>query len=351
MRRLERWLHQHIFKVGWLLTKNLQTTTILYYLIFLPGVFLHEFVLWLVAGIFNVRAERAIAWPEAQAVAELRLTFVKLNRNIGSFRLSIIYLAPLVAGILFIGFVANNVLNIGGFVQMLGDGRLENLDEALGVLTSSTDFWLWVYLVFAVGNTMWPDFSALRAWRPILIALVAAAVALYAVGLGDALVGQTLAGPVLQGVNIFAGTLGVVIAINLFFTAVLGGIESLIERVTGNSATFQNGKLVAMRREEVIRMRQQQREREAKQTSLAKTVRQSGPPSIYSMPFPIPGAPGRESDAVTVTKEPVPTLPTTETGRAGPAMITGTAVPRAEPRPPAQLTGGTTVDDESDDSD
>ena len=81
MRRLERWLHQHMFKVGWLLTKNLQTTTILYYTFFLPGVVLHEFIYWLVAGILNVRAERAIAWPEAQAIAELKLNFIKLARN------------------------------------------------------------------------------------------------------------------------------------------------------------------------------------------------------------------------------------------------------------------------------
>ncbi len=86
MRRLERWLHQHIFKVGWLLTKNLQTTTILYYTFFLPGVVLHEFIYWLFAGFINVRAERAIAWPEAQAIAELRLNFIRLARNTGRIR-------------------------------------------------------------------------------------------------------------------------------------------------------------------------------------------------------------------------------------------------------------------------
>jgi hypothetical protein len=64
-------MHQHIFKVGWLVTKKLRTTTTLYYTIFLPGVFLHEIVLWFIAGILNVRAERAIAWPEQQAIGEL----------------------------------------------------------------------------------------------------------------------------------------------------------------------------------------------------------------------------------------------------------------------------------------
>ena len=61
---LRRWLQQHVFKVGWLLTKNLQTTTILFYTLFLPGVILNQFVTWMAAGILNVRAERAIRGPK-----------------------------------------------------------------------------------------------------------------------------------------------------------------------------------------------------------------------------------------------------------------------------------------------
>lgn len=333
MRRLERSLHQHIFKVGWLLTKNLQTTTILYYLIFLPGVFVHEFILWLVAGIMDVRAERAIAWPESQAVAELRLTFVKLNKSAGSLKTALIGISPLLFGILFIGFVANNVLNVSGFVAALGDDVLDNLGAALGVLTSTPDFWLWVYLIFTVGTTMWPDLKLLRGWKPILTGIVIAVIVLYIAGLGDAMIGRGLMVPVYQGLNILSGTLGVLIAIELFFTAILGAVESVIERVTGDSATFQNGKLVAMRREEVLRMRQQQRERETKQAAAAKTQRAAGPPSIYNLPFPIPGAPGKEAEPIVVTKEAPVTLPTGETGRAGPALITGTAVVKPEPAP------------------
>ena len=69
-RQIERWLHQHIFKVGWLLTNNFQTTTVLYYILFLPGILLHECSLWLAAGILNVRAERAIEFPAEQEIGE-----------------------------------------------------------------------------------------------------------------------------------------------------------------------------------------------------------------------------------------------------------------------------------------
>ena len=324
------------------MTKKLQTTTILYYLIFLPGVAAHEFILWLTAGIMDVRAERAIEWPESQSVAELQLTFVKLNKNAGSLKTALIGISPLVFGILFIGFVANNILNVNGFVQALGDDALDNFGTALSVLTSTPDFWLWVYLIFTVGATMWPDLKLLRGWKPILTGIVIAVIVLYLAGLGDAVVGRGLMVPVYQGLNILSGTLAVLIAIDLFFTAILGAIESIIERITGDSATFQSGKLVAMRRDEVLRMRQQQREKEAKQAAVAKTQRAAGPPSIYNFPFPIPGAPGKETEPVVVTREAPVTLPTGDTGRAGPALITGTAVAKSE-SPPEPAVGSTTL--------
>ncbi|MEO8397943.1 MAG: hypothetical protein ABI700_33425, partial [Chloroflexota bacterium] len=162
MRRLERWQHQHIFKVGWLLTKNLQTTTIFYYTFFLPGVFLHEFVYWMAAGILNVRAERAIAWPEAQAIAELNLNFIKLNRNTSRIKVAIISIMPLISGLALIWLITNNVLNLNLVIAVLNGGKLEDFGSALTLLLSTPDVWIWVYLVFAIANTMFPNMEALR---------------------------------------------------------------------------------------------------------------------------------------------------------------------------------------------
>lgn len=109
---MERWLHQHIFKVGWLLTHNFHTTTVLYYTFFLPGVLLHEVVTWLVAGIVNVRAKGAIAWPERQDIGELRLNFVQITQRISPLQQFIISVAPLTVGMLVTWHVANNVFRL-----------------------------------------------------------------------------------------------------------------------------------------------------------------------------------------------------------------------------------------------
>lgn len=300
MRRLERWLHQHIFKVGWLLTKNLQTTTILYYTFFLPGVVLHEFVYWLMAGVLNVRAERAIEWPEAQAIAELKLNFIRLARNTGRIRVAIISIAPLVSGLALIWLITNDVLNLNAIITTIRGGSLEDVGTAISLLVSTPDVWLWVYLVFAIASTMIPDREALKGWRPILIGAGILIAVLYAAGVAQTVFIDTLATPISDGLNRLSLTFAVVIAVDLLITGVLGTIEAIIERITGDSATFQNGKLVAMTREEMLRQRDQQRAKQERQRQQSRERALVGPPSIYKLPLPIPDAPGKDLAAKVV---------------------------------------------------
>jgi len=350
MRRLERWLRQHIFKVGWLLTKDLQKTTILFYIIFLPGVVLHELVLWLTAGLLDVRAERAIEWPEAQAAAELRLTFVKLSRSATPLQIAVISAMPVIAGIALVGFIANNVLNVGSFFEIIAQGGLRRLGEAVTFLLETPDVFLWVYLLFTISNTMFPDSKALRGWRPVLIGLAIAIRATFIIGIGDVLIDYALAGPLQQILNILSATFAVIIAINLLATIVLGTVEAVIERITGDSATFQGDKLIAMRRAEIVELRRQQREKQIKQME-KKARLTGGPPSIYSLPLPIPGPPGRERSVVSSASEPQPMKAGGSLeGRAGPAMITGTAIARVESSPePADTDAAGATPDQDDD--
>jgi hypothetical protein len=322
MRWLEGWLHQHIFKVGWLLTKSLHTTTILYYTFFLPGVFLHELLVWLVAGILDVRAEGAIRMPERQEIAELKLNFIKIDhKKAGAFRVAVIYLAPLVGGIVAIWFITNNILNLSGFVALVGSGDLDSVGGAVSQLLATPDFWLWVYVVFAISATMTPEPQLLRGWRLVVPPLVVILILLYAIGVGNRLV-LTALESLAQGASFLIGTFAAVIGINVLMTGILGAIESVIERITGDSATFQNGKLVAMRRDEIARMRAEQAEkaRRAAEAASKQTPAQrraaAGPPSIYKLPLPIPGTPDKEgAEPITVTKESPPTFPGFDTER------------------------------------
>ncbi len=294
LRRLERWLHQHLFKVGWLLTQNFQTTTILYYTFFLPGVILHEVVYWLAAGVLNVRADRAVAFPEKQEVAELRLNFVKLSKKAGRLRLALISAVPLAVGIGVVLLIARDRLHIDQFLTILAEGDLDATYRAFITLTSATDFWLWVYMMFAIANTMMPNTKDLQGWWMIVGVLIAVFVVLVFLGAGEVVVSNVLMGPVASALNTLSGIFAVIIAVDFFMVLVLGTIESIIERVTGNSATFKDGKLIAMTRAEMLAQREQQLKRERQQAAKKAPALPSGPPSIYAVQLPIPGAPGKE---------------------------------------------------------
>lgn len=334
LRQLEVWLHQHIFKVGWLVTKQYQTTTVLYYAFFLPGIIINQAVFWLGAGLLNVSAERSISWPEKQEIGELKLDFIRLSKNVGPVRFAIISTIPLLVGMAAVWHIANNILNMPALWSAMNGGAL-GAGEALTQLTTAPDFWIWVYLAFSISNTMMPNFANLRGWRIILSVTGLLIVGLYALGAGDQIVMNNLRGPVSNALNSLSTIFAVVIAIDLFMVAALGTIEAIIERITEDSATFEQGKMITMRRSELLERRRQalavrpqQRRAAAKATAVP-----SGPPSIYKLHLPIPGPPGKEATTpettIVITSEPRPALPSTL--QTTPAVISGSITEKLPP--------------------
>lgn len=318
------------------MTKNFQTTTILYYTFFLPGIVIYEFVYWLVAGLLDVRAERAIAWPEKQEIGELRLNFVRLSKKASPVKVSIINIAPLVAGTLIIWFISGSILNVGPALELMSSGTLENFREGLNDLTSTPDFWLWVYFLFTVANTMIPDPKVLRTWGWVIAGFIIISGALFMVGIGGTALDESFFEPVINGLNGLSGIFGVVVVLDIFAIVLLSIIENTIEWITGDSATFKGGKMIAMRREEVQALKRQERERQraahkaAKQPVVIPGI--TGTPTIYKLPLPIPGPPGQEAvtpQAPTIL-QPQRSQPAISVGgqparRIEPAIISGVA--------------------------
>ena len=298
LRQLEVWLHQHIFKVGWLVTKNYQTTTILYYTFFLPGVALYEFVIWLIAGLLNVRAERSLSLPEKQEIGELRLNFVKLSRKTTPYKAALINISPLIFGIAIIWFVANYVISIQDALSVMNDGTLNNLDDSIRQLTSKSDFWLWIYVLFTVTNTMMPDQGVIRVWLRGGAFVIIALGIIFLFG-ANTLVNDEIFSPFISGLNALSGVFAFMIALNVFAVALLAIIENSIEWITGDSATFKDGKMITLSREEAKALRLQQRQKDLQLRQQQKRAPLlAGPPSIYKLELPIPAAPG-ESEPVT----------------------------------------------------
>lgn len=340
LQRMEDWLHQHVFKVGWLVTKNFQTTTILYYTFFLPGVFLYELVRYLVAGMLDVRAERAIAFPESQEIAELKLNFIKLNRKAPGWKVFIINAAPPLVGLLLVYLIADNIFDAEMVFAALAPGTLDAVGEMFTRLFTTPDFWLWAYLIFTISGVTIPNWIVVKDWRSIFITGGGLIALISLIGIGEN-VSTAVIPSVSNGLNTLSLLFALVLILNGIGIVVLSAIENSIERVTGDSATFKNGKLIAMRRSEILAIRQQERERsqKARQQQRQKPALPAGPPSIYHLPLVIPGPPGDEvltrAASRIIEPEERPAL-ADRPRREQPSQITGSAtVTSSAPAAPA----------------
>ncbi len=290
---------------------------------------LHQFVYWLIAGVFNVRADRAITWPAEQAIGELRLDFIRLAKGTDRLRIALISLAPLIAGLAAIWLISNHVLNVQSILDVVATGQWDNLPAALAKLTATPDFYIWVYIVFTISNTMMPSFTDLKPLRIVVIVLIGGVAASLIFHIADEAILRALSGPIRNGLQVLAGTFAVMMAFDLLAVAVLGTIEALIERVTGDSATFQNGKMITMSREELQRLREQEQAKKDRERSRRAST-PSGPPSIYKVQFPIPDLPGREA----ATAAPITVRRDDSAGLPAPSLPTAAAsTPSASPSP------------------
>jgi hypothetical protein len=227
---LERWIHRHAQGVGLLVTRDPDLALILYSLVFLPGILIHELSHWVMATILLVRAPRISVWPQRQPDGTLRLGYVETER-VDFFRESLIGIAPLVAGCGAILLIGYGRLAVGPIGPALAAGDVGGVLRGLAGVFASRDVIIWLYLIFAISNAMIPSASDRRAWLWLLLALVAAGVIVYWAGFGPFLA-ERLEGPLVTGINIIASAFSLTLFIDLIAIAVIWVAEALVSRLT-----------------------------------------------------------------------------------------------------------------------
>ncbi|MFC1959399.1 hypothetical protein ACFLYO_01695 [Chloroflexota bacterium] len=235
---LERWIHQHLYGVGWLLTQEKERATLIYYIILLPGVFLHEFTQWVVAGALKQKTSKVKVWPKPQANGSIRYDFVKLSRKTRLPASLAVGFAPLLTGIIIILFISQNIFSMPGIGLALKSRNLEVVFLALQNLFGTPDFWLWLYLLFAIGNAMLPTPSEIQGWPYILVIFAVITVLLFIIGLGEQFLIATMRGPVTQALQVLAAAFSAVLIVDIFAVLGLGITEQLLEKITGQKARY-----------------------------------------------------------------------------------------------------------------
>lgn len=161
---LTQWITKHIQGIGLLLTRDGQIALAIYFIMILPGVLVHELSHALAALLLGVRIRSFSIGIKRKKGGSVSLGSVEIAQA-DPFRSSLIGLAPLTAGSIVVLLIGSQVFGLRPFV-VNDAGRLWS---ELQSIYRTPDFWLWVYLVFAVSNAMLPSAADRHAWGTALI--------------------------------------------------------------------------------------------------------------------------------------------------------------------------------------
>jgi hypothetical protein len=226
----EKWIHSHLYGVGWLMTNDYKSATALYYVLLMPGVFVHEFTQYLMAGALNVKIKRVIAWPEEQKDGTLRLNFVQVVKANRAQR-AIIGAVPLIVGLALVWLLSSRVLDLDNVISAIGTGDLTLIAEAARRAASAPDFFLWLYFIFTISNAMLPTSADREGWPLVLILFAGTIGFLVLIGVGDVLL-ETFTGPVAHGVEQVATAFATVLLVEVPGILGIGFLEEVLERTT-----------------------------------------------------------------------------------------------------------------------
>jgi hypothetical protein len=228
---LERWIHRHLQGVWLLVFRHDEIATIVYSLIMLPGVLLHESSHWLAATLLFVRTGRFSVIPERLPDGTLRLGYIETERP-DLIREALIGAAPLLTGCLVIIFAGYARLGVGPVGDALARSDFAGVAAGLAAMTRVNDFWLWLYLTFTVSNSMLPSAADRRAWLPVLLMAAALVGLLVYLGLGPTLV-EALGGVTEAAVRALAAAFTITVCLDMGFVPIIWAAEMVLMKLTG----------------------------------------------------------------------------------------------------------------------
>ncbi len=227
---IERWIHRHLQGMMLLLAGDREIAVVLYALPLMPGIILHEVSHALAAKLLGVRSGRVSIQPKL-AGERIQLGFVPVAET-DFVRASLIGLAPLVTGSVFILLIGYVVFDIGAMQQGVAAGDWATVARDLPKMMRVPDAWLWAYLIFAVSNTMLPSQSDRASWMPILLLMLLIVSLTWVAGLGPTIV-ERLGQPLDLAAPWLAATYGFTILADLPFVLVVALLERLLGYVKG----------------------------------------------------------------------------------------------------------------------
>ena len=233
---LKRWITLHLQGLGILLWDDADIAMLLYFLTLLPGIVLHELSHWAFAQMLGVRTGRMQIWPSRKGSGRMRLGSVRIGQT-DHLRASLIGLAPFITGCVAIYLIGDQILGASTLINPLIRSDFTAFKTNLATYTQAADFWIWIYVIFTISNTMFPSESDRRAWWPVVALLGGMALLGYSLGVLQN-VPQTLADMWDELVTYLAYAFTLTIIVNLVSMAAIAIAEKVVGAIKGTRIAY-----------------------------------------------------------------------------------------------------------------
>ncbi len=228
---LQRSLHREIQAILLIITRSPNLTIGIFSLLFFPGVFIHELSHLIMAKLLGIQTGKFSLLPQVMDDGRLQLGYLEAASS-DFLRDSLVVLAPLISGMLFIAFAANFPMHLTIMWDTLRNGQWSLFFAGLQELPTVPDFWIWFYATFAVSTTMLPSESDRHAWLPLGLVSVLLLAAAVLAGAGPWMLAN-MAPPFNQFLRGTAVILLVSISVHILLILPLWPIHRLLTRLTG----------------------------------------------------------------------------------------------------------------------
>lgn len=218
---VKRWITEHVQELSMRWVGDPDVALILYFVLLLPGVVIHELSHLLVALLLRVRVRSFSLGPVRRARGK-RVSLGSIEvAKVDPVRGSLIGAAPLLAGSAVILLIGNRVLGIAEWAAAFQSLSVGGILAGVGQITGVPDFWMWLYLIFAVSNSMLPSDSDMQFVRPVLVFLGFTLLVVLVVA-GFPAIPDGASQLVSRGVGYLASAFGLALAVDLLFVLALG---------------------------------------------------------------------------------------------------------------------------------
>lgn len=168
---VQRAFHKELQFILLLLTGRADVSLVIFSLLLLPGVVLHELSHFLMAVLLRIRTGRLSLIPQRLGNGHLQMGYVETEK-VDFLRDSIVGFAPLLSGGFVVVYIGKVKLGFLELWKVLITQDFPDILESLEANLARPDFWFWFYLMVVVSGTMLPSPSDRRSWAPVLVGAV-----------------------------------------------------------------------------------------------------------------------------------------------------------------------------------